>query len=316
MNYDPAISLWEDMKEKFYDEYLSPYYRAKYLPQSQCGTFQVEANTMNSHSHPISCPQRTFAQSTKELSTREVMDSTIQLMKDIHDRIAKREQMKPQPDLVGKPRIIDHNELIATPIKDNIDGDILVVENLPAIPKPNVDTDVYASTSVTLTGVKGNESTEEQQGEKMVPKESIMLKGAHDVKVEVFECASDQPSTILEDLHLGEVEEVKTTVPPMVHKVQEEIILIPHIDFVIPSEFDVVEFKLFLFSVLPKVISNLKQVLFVSILILQYFKTQGRVFPNQWRMMREMQENYCLVLFMFASQLYFYVLGPISLLGY
>ena len=32
--------------------------------------------------------------------------------------------------------------------------------------------------------------------------------------------------------------------------------------------------------------------------------------------MREMQENYYLVLFMFASQLYFYVLGPISLLGY
>ena len=28
-----------------------------------------------------------------------------------------------------------------------------------------------------------------------------------------------------------------------------------------------------------------------------------------------MQENYYLVLFMFASQLYFYVLGPISLLG-
>ena len=32
--------------------------------------------------------------------------------------------------------------------------------------------------------------------------------------------------------------------------------------------------------------------------------------------MREMQEDYYLVLFMFASQLYFYVLGPISLLGY
>ncbi|XP_065628573.1 exopolygalacturonase [Quercus suber] len=40
---------------------------------------------------------------------------------------------------------------------------------------------------------------------------------------------------------------------PMVHKVQEEIILIPHIDFVIPNEFDVVEFKIFLFPVLPKV---------------------------------------------------------------
>ena len=32
--------------------------------------------------------------------------------------------------------------------------------------------------------------------------------------------------------------------------------------------------------------------------------------------MREMQENYYLVLFMFSNQLYFYVLDPISLLGY
>ena len=32
--------------------------------------------------------------------------------------------------------------------------------------------------------------------------------------------------------------------------------------------------------------------------------------------MWEMQENYYLVLFMFSSQFYFYVLGPISLLGY
>ena len=47
------------------------------------------------------------------------------------------------------------------------------------------------------------------------------LEGAHDVKVEVVERASDQPSTVLEDLHLGEVKEVKTTVLPMVHKVQE-----------------------------------------------------------------------------------------------
>ena len=143
-----------------------------------------------------------------------------------------------------------------------------------------------------------------------------MLEGAHYVKVEVVECAFDQPSTILEDLHLGEVEEVKTTVLPIVHKVQEEIILIPHIDFVIPNEFDVVEFKVFVFPVLPKVISNLKQVLFVSILVLQCFKTRGRVFSNQRRMMREMQENYYLILFMFASQLYFYVFGPSSLLGY
>ena len=32
--------------------------------------------------------------------------------------------------------------------------------------------------------------------------------------------------------------------------------------------------------------------------------------------MQEAQEEYYLVLFMFASQLYFYALGPISLLGF
>ena len=33
-------------------------------------------------------------------------------------------------------------------------------------------------------------------------------------------------------------------------------------------------------------------------------------------MMRETQEDFYLVLFMFASQLYIYVLGPSNLLGY
>ena len=61
------------------------------------------------------------------------------------------------------------------------------------------------------------------------------LEGAHDVKVEVVGCAFNQPSIVLKDLHLGEVEEVKTTFFPMVHKVQDDIILIPHIDFVIPK---------------------------------------------------------------------------------
>ena len=56
MDYEPAISVWEDMKEKLCNEYFSPFYRAKYLPLSQCGTFQDEANTMNSHPHPISHP--------------------------------------------------------------------------------------------------------------------------------------------------------------------------------------------------------------------------------------------------------------------
>ena len=142
------------------------------------------------------------------------------------------------------------------------------------------------------------------------------LKVAHDVKVEVVECTFNQPSIVLKDLHLGEVEEVKTTLFPMVHEIQYEIILIPHIDFVILNEFDMVEFKVFLFFMLPKVIPNLKQVLLIGILILQCFRTRGRVFSNQRRMMWETKENYYLILFMFASQLYFYILGPSNLLGY
>ena len=73
-------------------------------------------------------------------------------------------QMKTQPDSIGKPRIIYHNEFIAALIEDNIDNDILVVENPQATPKPNVDTDVHASTSVALTCVQGNEFIKEQQG--------------------------------------------------------------------------------------------------------------------------------------------------------
>nr|XP_023883475.1 uncharacterized protein LOC111995777 [Quercus suber] len=58
-------------------------------------------------------------------------------------------------------------------------------------------------------------------------KQCSKLEGAHDMKVEVVECAFDQPSMVLGDLHLGEVK------------------------------------KIFLFPVLPKVIPNL--VLLVSI---------------------------------------------------
>ena len=64
---------------------------------------------MNPHPHPISCPQCTFKQSIKELSTKE-------LIKDVQDRIAQMKQMKTQLDSVGKPRIIDHKELIAAPM--------------------------------------------------------------------------------------------------------------------------------------------------------------------------------------------------------
>ena len=77
-----------------------------------------------------------------------------------------------------------------------------------------------------------------------------------------------------EDKQFAKVEKVDNIVLPMV---QDKIVLTPHIDFVIPEEFDMVEFKVFLFSVLPKVIPDLKQVLLVSILIFQYFRTRGQV---------------------------------------
>ena len=146
------------------------------------------------------------------------------------------------------------------------------MENPPTTPKPNVDTNVHASTSVALTFVQGNESIKEQQGEEMVSKESIMLEGAHDVILEANESAFDQPSMVNEDKQFAKVEKVDNIVLPMV---QDKIMLIPHIDFVISEEFDMVEFKVFLFSMLPRVIPDLKQVLLVSILILQRFRTRG-----------------------------------------
>jgi hypothetical protein len=69
--------------------------------------------------------------------------------------------------------------------------------------------------------------------------------------------------------------------------------LIPHIEFVIPDKFnDVMEFKDPLFFILPTVVSDLKQVLRVRILLLQHFKTQGRVFSNQGSMMREPHKDF------------------------
>ena len=87
----------------------------------------------------------------KQFAKVERVDNIVLPM--VQDKIAQMKQKKTQTDSIGKPRILDHNELIATPIEDNIDDDILVVENLLATLKPNVDTDVHASTSVALTCV-------------------------------------------------------------------------------------------------------------------------------------------------------------------
>ena len=69
--------------------------------------------------------------------------------------------MKTQTDSIRKLRIIYHNKIIAAPIEDNNDDDILVVEKPQVTPKPNVDKDVHALTSVALTCMQRNESIEE-----------------------------------------------------------------------------------------------------------------------------------------------------------
>jgi hypothetical protein len=49
---------------------------------------------------------------------------------------------------------------------------------------------------------------------------------------------------------------------------------IPHIEFVIPEKFnEVMESMTSLFSILPTVVPDLKQVLRVKILLLQHYKT-------------------------------------------
>ena len=57
---------------------------------------------------------------------------------------------------LGNQGLVDDNEIIAAPIEDNIDDDILVVEKPQVTPKPNVDKDIHASTSVALTCVQEN----------------------------------------------------------------------------------------------------------------------------------------------------------------
>ena len=107
------------------------------------------------------------------------------------------------------------------------------MENPPTTPKPNVDTDVHVSTSVALICVQENEFIEEQQGEEMVSKESIMLEGAHDVILEANEFAFNQPSMVHEDKQFAKVEKVDNILLPMV---QDKMTLILHIDFVILEE--------------------------------------------------------------------------------
>uniref|UniRef100_A0A2N9ES73 Uncharacterized protein n=1 Tax=Fagus sylvatica TaxID=28930 RepID=A0A2N9ES73_FAGSY len=120
-----------------------------------------------------------------------------------------------------------------------------------------------------------------------IPQESEILEDAYDVKFNFDECATNQSSRVLEDrvledTQLDEVDKIATIVLSATEeKTHPFASLIPYIDFVIPDIFSgVVEQQTSLFFMLPKLIPDLKQVLRARIIILQHFKTRGRVFSN------------------------------------
>ena len=102
------------------------------------------------------------------------------------------------------------------------------------------------------------------------------LEGALDVEIDFDESAAEpfMIHEVDEHLQVDEVQKVDIMV-------QDKIVPIQHIDFVFPEEFyGVMELKVILLSVLPSVISDLKEVLSTKVLILHHYKTRGRVFLN------------------------------------
>lgn len=68
--------------------------------------------------------------------------------------------------------------------------------------------------------------------------------------------------------------------------------LFSHIKFVIPEKIHEVEYRVYLFSMLPKSIPQLQQVLCAKVFIIHHFKTQVKVSPRQGSMTQEQNQNY------------------------
>jgi hypothetical protein len=118
-----------------------------------------------------------------------------------------------------------------------------------------------------------------------------------DLQVQEEELIVEPKQQVFEDTQLDEVDKVVSFSSP-----------IPQIEFIIPNKFnDVNESKAHLFSVLPTVVPELKQVFRVRLLLLQHYKTRGRVFSNQRSMMRE-QNIYFIFIFNFRVDCMF-ILG-------
>ena len=118
-----------------------------------------------------------------------------------------------------------------------------------------------------------------------------------DLQVQEEELIVEPKQQVSKDTQLDEVDKVVSFSSP-----------IAHIEFIIPNKFnDVMESKALLFSVFPTVVPELKQVFRVKLLLLQHYKTRGRVFYNKRSMMRE-QNIYFIFIFNFRVDCMF-ILG-------
>jgi hypothetical protein len=149
---EPGITDWEDMKVKLQDEYLSPYFRAKYLPQSYYGNSQgqqgnfrywnsqlvapFEENKISARS--VSNPQPTQAPSSMAQTLKNLekeIQNTFAELKRISTRldiVKKSFQRKPTPLEEVASTFVQQEELMLEPKQQETkDSTLLDEEKVP-----------------------------------------------------------------------------------------------------------------------------------------------------------------------------------------
>jgi hypothetical protein len=178
---EPAITDWEDMKAKLQTEYLSQYFRAKYLPQSYYGNSQdqqgnlsywnsetlapFEENKMSVHS--VTNPQPTQAPSSMAQTLKN-------LAKEIQNTSAMLKRINTRLDSIDKSfqRMRNHLDEVASTF---VQQEELMLEPLQ------------------------QETKDPTLLDEEIPQESEILEDAYDVKFNFDECATNQSSRVLED---------------------------------------------------------------------------------------------------------------------
>ena len=263
---EPGIIDWQNMKVKLQDEYLPQYFQAKYIPQSYYGNSQGQQGNLH---YWNSQP------------------------------IAPFEENKMSARLVSTPQPTQAPSSMAQALK-NLEKEI-----------QNTSTElkrINARLDIVEKSFQRKPNHLEEVASTFVQQEELKLEPKQQETKDSTLLDEEKPSRVLEDMQLDEVDKIATIVLSATEeKTRPFASLIPHINFVIQDIFsDVVEQQISLFSMLPKVISDLKQASSARILILRHIKTRGRVFSNQRRMMWNVQRDNYFNLVLFTSQLYFY----------